>query len=515
MDPKVVAFIDIGTNSIRLLLVRINPNHSYTTLSEQKETIRLGEGEFADGYLRPEAMQRAVMVCKQFAEMARSNNAEEISAVATAATREARNKRDFLRLLRSETQLDVRTVSGVEEARLIYLGVSSGIHLEEKSALFIDIGGGSTELIVGDQHSYHYLDSLKLGAVRLTALFFTPDETGPVDASRYALIQQYVRNTAIRSIQRLQDQSFKTAYGSSGTIENLADIAVQMFEKRPRTREDVLRFDQLVAVVEQLRSLPLAERARLPGINARRADIIIAGAAILQTTMEALKIEAMHVTDRTLRDGLLVDYLQRSGYEIVQEGSVRRRSVLQLGRKCNFDEPHARKVTELVLSLFDSARETGLHSLGRNKRELLEYAAMLHDVGIFLSYSNHEAHSYYLINNADLLGFDQTEVDAMAAVSYFHRKRYPSKKHAQVAALDGRIMQAVRVMAILLRIAESLDRGHKGAITEARFRPGKKGQAILEVHCERDCQLELWGVQNHEKVFKKAFKRELMVKQKG
>ena len=508
-QDRTVAFIDMGTNSIRLLLVRIEPaKGTFSILSEQKETIRLGENEFADHYLRPEAMQRAVLVCKQFVQMARSNSADQVIAIATSATREARNQREFVALLNEDARIKLRTISGIEEARLIYLGISRGVHLGDKNALMIDIGGGSTELIVGDQETHHHLDSLKLGAVRLASTFFLPDETGPVNAARYAVLRQYVRNSSIRSMQKLEAYPFDMVYGSSGTLENLADIAIQMIEGRPREPEDTLTFAGLVQVIEHLRALPLAERAKVPGINMRRADIIIPGAAIIHTLMEELQIPELRITDRGLREGLLVNYLQRSEHaQMVEEGSVRMRSVLQLGRRCHFDEAHARCVADIALALFDSAKEIGLHATKKRYRQLLEYSALLHDVGIFLSYNNHQEHSYYLIKNADLLGFDQTEIGIMASTAFFHRKKRPSDKHAQYQELEQGPKAAVSIMSILLRIAESLDRSHKNAVTQALFRrDGKK--IFLEVTCDQDCQLEILGVHNHKKTFKKIFDRE-------
>jgi exopolyphosphatase/guanosine-5'-triphosphate,3'-diphosphate pyrophosphatase len=510
---RVIAFMDIGTNSIRLLLVRINPNHSHTILSDQKETIRLGEGEFIEQHLQAEAMQRAVSVCHNFAEMARSYGAEEILAVATSATREAENRDEFLRRLKREAQIEVRIISGREEARLIYLGVASGIHLGERQALFIDIGGGSTEVILGNQHEYKLLDSLKLGAIRLNSLFFLPTETKPVNTERYALIKQYVRNTAVRTIQQIQEQRIDLVYGSSGTLENLADVAAYLFYNRRRQREDVFSHEQIRQVIEMLCALPLDERRKVQGINANRADIIIAGGAIIDTLMEDLKLAELQISDRGLRDGLLIDYLARTGEDASLEGiSVRERSVLQLGRSTNFDEPHARNVARLAGELFDSARAAKLHRLGDWERDLLEYAALLHDVGTFLSYNNHQAHSYYLIRNTELLGFDQTEVGIMAAAALFHRKAMPSKKkHPEFAALDKRSQKIVRLFALLLRIAEGLDRSHSAAVQHARFRLDKDKKVALEVEAGQDFQLELWEVQNHRPAFKKIFGRDLVI----
>lgn len=512
-DPalgRTLAFIDLGTNSVRLLMVRVAPNGATTILSQQKEVVRLGEGEFVDGTLQPEAMQRAILVARTFADMARTYGAEEVVAIATSATREARNQADFVRRLRQEADLSVRVVSGREEARLIYLGVVSGIHMNGDTALFIDIGGGSTELIVGDHAQYRYLDSLRLGALRLTALFFLPGEAGPVAPDRYALIRRYVENSAVRSVQQLQSFDFQRTFGSSGTIENLADMAARMCLKRDRTREDVLTREQLAAVVQALCAAPLEERRKLPGINPVRADIIVAGAAILETLMDMLSIDALNVTDRGLREGVLVDHLAQAHPGALEGSTVRERSVLQLGRRCNFDEQHARTVARLSLSLFDDAKALGLHGQDEAARELLGHAAMLHDVGGFLSYQDHHKHSAYVIRHADLLGFDQAEVAFMAALARFHRKGTPSSKRPELAMLDKPARRAVLPLSALLRLAESLDRSHAARVSRAVLVPIDGKRVAVDIACERDCPLELWGVQSQAQAFKRAFGRTLI-----
>lgn len=507
----VVGFVDIGTNSIRLLLVRIEPNGATTTLSVQKETVRLGEAEYIDGFLQASAMQRTAAVCKQFAEMARALNADHIIAVATSATREARNKRDFLRLLRKKTGIDVKVISGIEEARLIYLGISNGVHLDGKTALMIDIGGGSTELIVGNQTEYHHLDSLKLGAIRLHSKFFSQEDNGSISPELYAQMCQTVRNSAIRSVQKIVDKPYDVVYGSSGTIGNLADIVINRNFGRARTRADVITYEQLSQTIDHLLSLDIEERRAVPGINARRADIIIPGAAIIQTLMKEMDISELRITDQGVRNGLLVDYLGKTEYaKSVKEGSVRERSVLKLARKCNFDEAHGYKVSQLCTSLFESANEVGLLKLNDISLELLKYSALLHDIGIFLSYSNHEAHSYYLVRNADLLGFDQAEISTIAALTYFHRKKFPRKKYQQYSSLNRASQSAVRLMAPLLRIAETLDRSHQGTVGNARI-VVRGGNAVLQIFPAGDCQMEMWGVDKHKDAFRKTFGMSLQV----
>lgn len=514
LKRDIVAFMDIGTNSVRLLIVRINPNRTFATLMQQKETVRLGEGEFAKHHLRPKAMHRAVMVCSRFAAMARSWGAREIIAVATAATREARNRRHFLHRLQEEAGIEVHVVSGKEEARLIYLGVSSGMNIGDREALFIDIGGGSTEVIVGDQHQYRYLDTLKLGAIRLASMFFKPDFSGAVHRGRYKDIQRYVRNAAIHTLQNLRRYHPDLVVGSSGTIMNLAAIAARRGNGRASRKADVLRREDLEKVVEMLCSLSLSERRKVPGLNPERADIIIPGAAIIHTFMEELGLDEILVSDRGLREGLPLDHLARGEHaRLLQTMTFRERSVLQLGQACGFDEPHARNVARLALGLFDSAKASGLHDLGNWSRDLLEYAALLHDIGVFLSFGDHEVHSGYFIRHAELLGFDDRETEIIASTATFHRRNTPRKTHPALANLEPASQQIVRVLSVLLRLAESLDRTHMGIVRSATLSAVDDDRALLQIHSRQDCQLEVWGVQNHRKVFRRVFGRELAVEQ--
>ncbi len=508
---RVIAFIDMGTNSVRLLLARVFPDRTYTILNRRKEVIRLGEGEFPAGRIQPEAMQRTVLVLRHFVEMAHSSGADEIIAVATSATRDASNQAEFLHLLEQEDQLHMHVISGKEEARLIYRGVAGSMNLNARRAVFIDIGGGSTEVIVGNQSDYQYLDSLELGAIRLTMLFLN-GETGPVTPEKYALIQNYVRDTAVRAIQAVCQEKVSLGVGSSGTIENLADIACYQFNNRRRTPDDTLSLKHLNKVVQTLCKLPLEERRKVPGINPERADIIIAGAAILETLMDEMDLKELLISDRGLQDGLLYETLDRLGSSGgYAELSVRERSVLRLGRSLDFDETHAHQVARLAVELFDQARAAGLHTMGEWERELLGYAGLLHDIGIALSYSDHNAHSAYFIRNAELLGFDQTEVEIMAATVRYHRKAYPSKKDPEFAVLDTPQREVVGELSVFLSIAESLDRTHQQAIEHVHLNVDGKRRVRLLVEAGKPVPLELWGVDYHKKAFLKVFGKKLEI----
>lgn len=387
--------------------------------------------------------------------------------------------------------------------------MANGVHLGDKQALFVDIGGGSTEIVVGTQRQHRYLNSLKLGAIRLTTEHL-PEVHKRVPEADYDRLKRYVYHNMVHMLRELSDFHLDLVIGSSGTIENLADVAAKMYLKRDRQPDDVLSRSHLQQLIPMLCSLSIEERRRIPGLNPARADIIIAGAAILQTLMQTIGARAVRVSDRGLRDGLLVDHLVKQDHApLVEVASVRKRSVLQLGRACQFNESHARLTAHLALSLFDSGRKAKLHRLGDWERELLEYAALLHHIGAFVSFSRYQAHTYYLIRNAELLGFDQTEIAMMATIALYHRKSLPRKKHPEFAVFNKRTQHIVRQLSALLRLAECLDRSQSGHVSRACFESKDRKRAGLNLYATQDCHIEVWGVEKHldavEKVFERRF----------
>jgi exopolyphosphatase/guanosine-5'-triphosphate,3'-diphosphate pyrophosphatase len=512
-DGHVVGFIDIGTNSVRLMLVRISARRTYQVINLQREVVRLGEEEFADHLLRAAAIERAVLVCRSFAGLARSHGADEIVAVATSATREARNQNTFVARLRDEAGLDVRVVSGREEARLIYLGVQSRVELGERIAFCLDIGGGSTEVIVGDARRHLFLDSLPLGAVRLAGDPSLPDVSGRVSGDDYLRLQRAVRLASVHAVAAVRGFDIDVAYGTSGTARNVAAVAARVLHDREPQRDETASLADVRKVVRLLRGMSLDERRRVPGLNPDRADIVIAGAVVLETLMTDLGLPAVTaLTECGLRDGLLMDYLSRSPHAaLVHELTVRERSVLRLVRACGADEAHARHVARLALELFDSSRKAGFHGLGDQERELLDYTALLHDVGTFVSYPDHHVHSAYLIANADLLGFDQREIAVMAATALFHRKAAPAVRFPAYARLDGPDRKTVSALANLLRLAERLDRSHGAVVRHARLVADGRRALTLKLVTNGPAQLELWGLENRRVSMQKAMGRRLTV----
>lgn len=513
---KVIAFIDIGTNSVRLLIVRINPNQSYTLLKSEKEVVRLGESEFSShNLLHSEAIKRTVLVCKRFVELCRTYGATRIIALATSATREAKNRQEFLKKLRTEAGLEAKVISGKEEARLIYLGLSSGAHIGKRRAVFIDIGGGSTELAVGDQFHFTYLDSLEVGALRLTSLFGQEASAEPMSKEKYAKMKLQARNVMQRAIRHLKADGPKLAYGSSGTIVNLAEMAAKLNKKKNGSRDLTLSYKDLRKLASELRPLALEERRNFPGMNPERADIIIGGAAILETFMGDVGIKEIQASNRGLLYGMLADHLSKTkGFSHFRDLSVRERSVLQLGRSFNIDEKHAEAVTSIAIQLFKSGAKTGLHALSEKEAELLKYASFLHDVGDFISVRNHQHHSYYIIKNVELLGFDDEEINIMANTVRFHGKKPPKKKDLEEDLVDARSQNTATVLSGILRVAENLDRSCMGHVKKAAFSRVDRSSATLYLLTDGGCELELWGVKSNADAFEKTFKKKLKISTK-
>ena len=484
---KAIGIIDLGSNSVRLLLVRVHADGSTTILNQVKHMVRLGEGGFTHNRLQEETMARTIAVLRGLAEMCAVYETTEIIAIATAAVRDAVNGPEFIRRVQEKTGIDFTVVSGREEARLIYLGVSSGLEHSKSLRLFIDIGGGSTNL-------------------------FFEDNKGPVSAYTYAALQRYVRNEALHSFQRIAGFEIPEAVASSGTAQNLAEIAAALEQQdaartgKPSTAsKHVLSYDGLRRAVKELCSRTLEERKSVPGINPNRADVIIAGAAILQTIMEEQGFESVTISNRNLQNGILVDYLMRTHPQKAGSRlSAREESVLQLARFCRFEEKHSRHIAKLALELFDSARAIGLHDAPPVSRELLYYAALLHDIGIFISFANHNAHSHYLIRNTELLGFTEREIELIAALAFFHRKR-PSKKIPLFLQLDEDIREEVRLLSLFLTLAERMDKSHRQLIRSARFGRTPDGELELCLRASEVCPIEIEEIGRSHKLIKKTF----------
>ncbi|VXD22743.1 Ppx/GppA phosphatase [Planktothrix serta PCC 8927] len=500
---RILAAIDLGTNSLHMVVAKVQPKlPTFTIIAREKETVRLGDcGE--KGNLKPEVMERAITCLKRFQDVAKTFNAEQIVAVATSAVREAPNGRDFIRRVADELNLEISLISGQEEARRIYLGVLSAMEFNNQPHIIIDIGGGSTELILGDGWEPRFLSSTKVGAVRLTHEFVNTD---PISRTEFLYLQAYIRGTLERVVDELSSclKAGETPrlVGTSGTIETLVGIKVREKSGIDPTRLGgyELTLEELQEFVNRIRKLSYQERLQIPGVADRRAEIILAGALILQEAMTLLNLRSLTVCERSLREGVIVDWMLTHGLiddRLHYGSSVRERSVIKNAQKYQVDLESSQRVAGFALSLFDQTKGL-LHNWGLPERELLWAASILHNCGLYVSHSAHHKHSYYLIRYGELLGFAETEIEAIANLARYHRKSSPKKKHEAYQSLPRRFRQVIDQLHPLLRLGVALDRRMIGAISQVvcEYKPMTREfyLKLKPTHAEDDCALELWSL---------------------
>jgi exopolyphosphatase/guanosine-5'-triphosphate,3'-diphosphate pyrophosphatase len=506
-----VAAIDIGTNSIHLLIAEVDEQlRSFGVLLAEKATTRLGERDPVSGDLSAEAMERAFRTLRHDCQLAESHGVEQIVTAATSAVREAPNGGQFLQTLQEQLGLEVDLVSGPEEARLIYLGVLSGMAFGERPHAIIDIGGGSTELVLADGSDARVLTSTRIGAVRLQREFCQPD---PLPPERRGFLQAYIQGAMDPAVAELKKalRAGETIQlvGTSGTAMALAALAAAEDPTPPLKlqgyRLSKERIDQLVA---RLLLMTPEQRRGLTAINERRAEIIVPGALILQTTMAMLGARDLLVCDRALREGLIVDWMLRNqllGDRFSFQSSIRERTVLHLARQFGVDLERADRVAGHALSLYDQTRGV-LHDDDGEGRQLLWAAAQLHTCGKSINISAYHKHTWYLIRNGELLGYSQTEHLMVAAIARYHRRSLPKKRHESWQLITGREQRrCVAGMALLLRLAAALDRRPAAVIEAIRVRPGDGADAqVLELELQPrlpasgepapDLSLERWSL---------------------
>ena len=519
VPAPIIAAIDIGTNSVHMVVVRIIADlPAFSIIAREKETVRLGDRDSQTGNLTPAAIERAMGALKRCQEVAKSLNAQQIFAVATSAVREAPNGHEFIRSIESELGLAVNLISGQEEARRIYLGVLSGVEFNNIPHLIIDIGGGSTELILGDMHEPRTLSSTKIGAVRLTSEFIP---NNPVSDREFLYLKAFVRGQLERAIDEIKANLLPgetpKMIGTSGTIETLA--AILNIDKSGHVPERIhasqIQLTDLHNLIHRLRRMTIAERTTIEGMSDRRAEIIIAGAVILQEAMTMLGMKSLSVCERSLREGVIVDWMLTQGLiedRLKYQGSIRERSTLKIAGKYGVDRPHSQRVAELALSLFDQTYGQ-IHFWDKPIRQLLWSASILHNSGHFVSHDSHHKHSYYLIRYGELLGYTESEIDIIANIARYHRKSPPKKKHQNLQNLSKDQRSIVSQLSAILRVAVALDRRRIGAIRDVildcdlttrechlTFFPADPADA---------CVLECWSLDYKKPIFETEFNLKL------
>ncbi len=468
-EDAVLAAVDIGTNSVHMVVARVGPDGRMEVLGKEKEMVRLGRSGGDMKELSPDAIERGVAALRRCREVADAHGAE-LAAVATSAVREADNRREFLDRAFDEAGVSVEIISGVEEARLIHLGVLQALPLYDQRVLLCDIGGGSTEVLLGQEAEVLASRSFRLGAIRLTERFLSRSDGAAVKNKVLTACRQHAEAMLAPFALEVAAVGFDTVVGASGTIETVVAMALA-----ERGQADGMRTyngaritaDEVRAAVQALADAPDAEaRAALPGVEAKRADIILAGAVILEQFVEVFGVSELVFSDYALREGVLLDQARRrAGATLHHLRDLRRRSVEHLMELTDEHPDHSREVARLALRLFDELEP--LLGLGDDARELLEAAALLCNVGVFISHSGHHKHSYYVIRNAEqLAGFTDREIELIAQVARYHRKSAPKQKHAEWAALRRPDRALVRQLAAVLRVAVGLDRSHGARVAD-------------------------------------------------
>jgi exopolyphosphatase/guanosine-5'-triphosphate,3'-diphosphate pyrophosphatase len=507
-----IAAIDVGSNSIKLVVVDAAASDSFAVLAREKDTVRLGHDTLRNGRLAPEAIERAVESIKRLRSIAEARGAEQVIAVATASVREARNSAQFIKEVERKAGVSLEVLSPIEEGRLIGLAAAQGCPGQGNSILNVDIGGGSTEISLMRDAAPASLFSVKLGAIGLTEQFIFTDPPKPKELRA---LKEEINSALERPARELRGQRWQRATGTSGTIlaigealrlSALSDEELQVEGARPAG--DEIDLTKLARFNSRTAEMTSVQRRGLPGISTQRSEIIITGGQILEGVMQALGISSLRTCGWALREGVLIDRLREIEAEehpSLADTDYRLRGVHAVGRRFGYEEAHAHQVARLAEKIFDYLSRSSLPtSLDRHGRTLLSAAALLHDVGYHIAHESHHKHSLYLIKNSELTGFSEAERDVIANVARYHRGPEPKERHENYAALNQTDRNTVNSLAAILRIADALDRRHDNRVSDVRC--ARNGQLVqIEMQSSRDCDREIFEAEQKCGLFEQVF----------
>ena len=506
-----LAAIDIGTNSIHMIVVKVRPDLSFEIIDREKDMVRLGAGGLDGRSITPTAMAAALQTLAKFKRLAESHKVDEIVAAATSATREADNGGDFIAEVGRATGIQIKVISGGEEARLIHLAAGYGVDIGASTAVVVDIGGGSVEVTLGSATQMTLGRSFKVGVIRLTERFVKSDPLSDRDERH---LVKHLNHEMSAYLDQVAERGFDRVIGTSGTILSLGAVAIA----EENTSLEELRNRRVSAKAlhklrKRLTSLSLEERLAVPGLDPRRADLSVAGSVLFDTIVKRLGADEFTLCDLALREGLVLDYIHRNSARIrkvERYPDVRRRSAIELAERCGYWPEHAQQVAKLALAIFDQTRS--VHGLSDRERDWLEYGALLHDVGVHISYERHHRHSYYLIKNGDLRGFDPEEIEIIALITRYHRQGVPKKSHQGYGDLGRLKRRTVKALSAMVRLAEGLDRSHSRALAGIDLYP-RSDDYLARIRTSGDAELELWAAHRHvaplEKILGKPIRFEV------
>jgi len=504
----ILGAIDVGTNSIHLIVVELDTAYGTSrTILRAREMVRLGGGDaLVRGVLGKKAMQRGVDAIARFAQAAHAAGAADIRAVATSAVRETMNGADFVDAVEAASGVRIAVLDATEEARLIHLGVSRGFAFDGRLICIFDIGGGSTEFVVGDADRPHFLRSVKLGSLRLYEDFLRDRET----PESYDALDRHIASVVEPVASELAGYAFDVLVGTSGTVLGLAALAAASAGAAPeRAHGFVVSVERLRELQGRLRAMTPAERRKVPGMNARRSDIIVAGNAVVLGIARALGREEFVVSERALREGIVVDYLERDvalGRRLDDQRTRRFDAAHALARRFGGVGGHDRHVGALALALFDRTR--GLHAFEPADRDALFAAALVHDVGRAIAASAHHKHGAYIVRNAGLPGWRPDEIETIALLVRYHRKALPKPTHLEWEAAPPAVRAKVEGLAALLRLADGLDCRKLALISAVQARV-EADRVVLRLQATQDVTPETQATSFKADMFRRAFGRDV------
>lgn len=505
-QPLRLAAIDIGTNSIRCIVVEVDAPGSFRILDDEKAQARLGEGLTETGMLSAAAIKRALEALQRMTRISAGLGAEIGAVVATSAVRKARNGEAFLQQVKTRTGLDIEIISGEQEGALAALSVHHNFNMEQQHFAVVDIGGGSVEIVIATGHHTESVISLDLGAVFLTETYLPHD---PVSGTELEQLRKAVRKE-LKKNDIGKGLPVACIIGSGGTMTNIGSM---IMAQRREQYESVHRYEVLHSEVVHLLAMVSRkiqkERLLIPGLNVERADIILAGIVLTDELMRRMRTNQLRINAQGIREGLILRSLQqRDLLPQLEQPRHWREAVLDFARSCRFDELHATQVALLALEIFDAL--AAAYDLTSRHRELLEAAALLHDIGYFISYDRHHRHSYHLIRYANLFGFTPRERELIANIARYHRKAKPQKNHENFVHLSADDQLLVRRLGGILRLADGLDRRRNRQVEQVQCLLTEQRLELL-LRSRLELSVELYGARSKCDLFEQAFNKPLHV----
>lgn len=504
-----LASIDVGTNSIHTIVVEVRSDGTFETIDRIKEMVRLGADQSDTHGLTSRAFTEGVAALKRTKQLCDRHGVEKICAVATSAVRESPNGAEFVHEVGKQTGIRLDIITGPEEARLIHAAVSHAFDFGGRRALIVDIGGGSVEFVVGSQEDIHFVDSVKAGVLRLRDLVRMSDPPTPAELTR---LRAAIEPLIARPVREVMDAGFDFMIATSGTANAIQALASG--DSRMTRNGDgsaPLSRDRISTIAEKLGKMRLEDRRALAGISPGRADTILPGAMLLTAVMEAVGAEELTCCPAALREGVLIDYLSRNRRKVEahdEHPDPRRRTVLALAERCRWHERHSRQVASLAVQLFDQLKP--VHGLDAGARELLEFGGFLHDIGYVVNADRHHKHSWYIVSNGALLGFQPEEVQIVAALCRYHRGRLPKRSDVELDGLPSRHRHTLDVLAGILRVADGLDRTHHSLVHRVLCDIREDTIDVL-VSAHGDAELELYHARKKSDLMQMSLGRTLRI----